>query len=172
MKRLTSIALCFLFLGIATPSHSQDTAIHGIFNLDAQRSDSIDDAIETAVARMNILLRPFMRSRLRKLNVPYPHLFIEHEAHEVTFAIDSRPPIRTPDDGEPIQWTRDDGEQLVVSTKLGGRILDQTFAAKDGKRVNNYELSPDGKELLMHVTLLSHRFNGPVNYTLVYRRNS
>ncbi len=173
MKSLGVVILGVLLAALMTSSlHADQFTIQGAFKLDPQKSDNIEQAIETAVAPMIFPFRYFMRNRLLKLNIPYPNLFIQLPPHEVVFAIDERPPIRTPNDGKPIQWTRDDGEALMVSTKLGKMELDQTFAAKDGKRVNNYELSPDGQELLMHVTLISHRLKGPVSYTLVYHRSS
>jgi hypothetical protein len=78
--------------------------------------------------------------------------------------------IVVPASGAAVKWTREDGETFDVSGKVAGSTLTQTFVAEDGKRVNVYTLSPDGKTLTMNVTVTSPRLPKPLNYKLVYRR--
>jgi hypothetical protein len=48
----------------------------------------------------------------------------------------------------------------------------QTFTSADGRRVNDYTLSPDGRTLTMQVTETSPRLSQTITYKQVYRRVS
>jgi len=50
--------------------------------------------------------------------------------------------------------------------------LAQTFTSADGRRVNDYSLSPDGRTLTMQVTETSPRLSQTIAYKQVYRRVS
>jgi len=59
-----------------------------------------------------------------------------------------------------------------ASMQLAGRRLAQTFTSADGRRVNDYTLSPDGRTLTMQVTETSPRLSQTITYKQVYRRVS
>lgn len=145
----------------------------GSYTYVAEESDNINQAIDVAVAKLNFALRPIGRRRLRNTNQPYPRVVIANTDREVAITLGDRAPIRTPSNGTPIRWKRpEDGEELRVSTEWENGTLEQTFAAEDGKRVNAYTLSPDGRTMTMRVTITSERLKEPVRYRLVYRRAS
>jgi hypothetical protein len=154
------------------PSASQSASLDGDYQYVAEGSDDINRAIEQAIASMNFITRPVARSRLRKTNLPYRTLRISHTAAEVTTVPDSRDAVTSPADGSPIRWRREDGEMLTVTTRWEGESLRQTFVADDGQRVNLYSLEPDGRTLLMRVTVTSPRLPKPLTYAVRYARRS
>src|SRR5207249_5655488 len=70
---------------------------------------------------------------------------------------DALPILRTPAKGAPVAWVGPDGGKVNASMQLAGRRLAQTFTSADGRRVNDYTLSPDGRMLTMQVTETSPR---------------
>ncbi|MBX6363310.1 MAG: hypothetical protein IRZ00_05530 [Gemmatimonadetes bacterium] len=149
---------------------AQTNVIVGTFVLDAAASDDVAAAIERATSHMSFLMRPIARGRLKKTNAPYRRLVFAPSPTQYELRVDHRAPIVTPADGSPATWTREDGEVLGVSTRPRAGGLEQTFVARDGQRVNEYRLSPDGQSLTMDVTVTSPRLPQPVTYRLVYRR--
>jgi hypothetical protein len=151
---------------------AQAPSIQGTFTYDAEASERIEPAIERAISRMNMVTRPVARGRLRRTNTPYQRLTISHTPTQVTIATDARNPIVSPANGSPVDWRREDGEMLKVSTEWKNQVLEQTFAAPDGKRINAYSVSPDGRTLTINVTVTSPRLPAPLTYRTVYRRAS
>ena len=86
---------------------------------------------------------------------------------------DQRRAITSPANGQPVKWTREDGEVFDLSTEWQGQRLVQTFRAEDGTRTNTYSISADGRVLTMHVVLrsprLSGRLPGVVNFSVAVR---
>lgn len=122
---------------------------------------------------MNFALRPIARGRLKRTNRPYQKVVIRYTPAQVSIATDARAPIQTPANGTPVDWTRpEDGEKLRVSTEWENGRIEQTFQAKDGRRVNSYSITPDGRVMSLQVTVTSPRLPKPVSYTLRYRRIS
>lgn len=174
--RLPRLSMLVALLGLVAlspevlPAQSQARSLEGSFVYDAQASEQINPAIERAIARMNMVTRPVARGRLRKTNTPYQRITIAHTPTQVTVTTDGRNPIVTPAAGTPVDWRREDGEMLKVSTEWKNQVLEQTFAAPDGRRINAYSISPDGRTLTMNVTVTSPRLAAPLTYRLVYRR--
>jgi hypothetical protein len=73
-----------------------------------------------------------------------------------------------PLDGRPIKWTREDGEVFDVSAGIEGGGLVQTYQAEDGKRVNAFQVDPDGR-LHLKVEVSSPQLPQPLRYELVYQ---
>jgi hypothetical protein len=146
--------------------------LSGTFRLIAEQSDDINWAIEGAVAPMNFVARPFARSRLRAINPPYPHLKIESTGDAVVIAADPRAPVRTPVNGAPVRWRREDGEMFNVSGEWEGTTFEQTFVSGTGRRVNQYTVSPDDQTLTLRVEITGGGLPGAMTYHLTYRRVS
>lgn len=163
-------AVSVLALAVPPVLAAQAQALAGNYMLQAEGSDNIDAKINDATAKLNFAIRGIGRSRLRKTNTPYRRLTIAHTAQDVTVTTDGRTPIRTPANGTPVRWRREDGEMLNVSTEWNNGVLEQTFAAEDGKRINRYSLSGDGRLLTMEVTIASPRLPKPLVYKQVYHR--
>lgn len=165
------LAICLLFLcAFGVQARAANTDISGRYVYVPERSSSVEQAVEKTVAEVNFVLRPIARSRLKKTNQPYQSITLSASADKLSITTDKRSPIVTPASGTPIKWTREDGEVLDVSMQWKGSALQETFAAEDGKRVNLFELSADGGELKMLVTVSSKRLPKPLVYTLVYQR--
>ena len=167
----TSVLLLTLLAAVGVAHAQGDSpSMQGNFTLDAAASDDVNQAIDRAVARMNVMKKPIARSRLKKTNQPYQQVMIAQTSSEVTITADNRTPVVTPLSGTPIKWMREDGEVFDVSTQWEDGKLKQTFKAEDGQRVNTFTLNPDGNVLTMDVTVTSPRLSRPLFYKLVFRK--
>jgi hypothetical protein len=170
LKRMLFLALFGLVLPAA--ASAQESSMRGTFTLNRQRSDDINRAIETAVARMSFVTRPIARGRLRRTNAAYEQVVVAFTPAQVSTRFDARAPVESPANGQPVKWRREDGETFDLTTEWQNGRLVQTFRADDGSRVNTYSVSADGQTLTMHVTLRSPRLPAPVEYDLVFNRAS
>jgi hypothetical protein len=163
-----------LLAAFALPAaaQAQESSMRGTFVIDRAHSDDVNRAIETAVARMSFVTRPIARGRLRRTNSVYNRVVINYTNAEVSTTFDQRHAIVSPANGQPVAWTREDGEKFQLSTSWENGRLVQTFRAEDGSRTNTYSISADGRTLTMHVTLRSPRLSAPLEYNLVFNRAS
>lgn len=161
-----------LFLGSTTRAAGQNSDLDGTYILDETDSDNLNKVIEEAVGKLNFLTRDIARERLKKLNPAYRQVAITSPPNEISVAVDNQPALRTPAKGTPVAWVGPDGEKVDVSMQLAGRHLAQTFTSADGRRVNYYTLSPDGRTLTMKVTETSPRLSQSITYIQIYRRAS
>lgn len=166
-----TVLILFVLLAGAIPQLAAQTVpLQGSFELLPEESDDVESAIRDATARVNFALRGIARSRLRRTNAPYRTVTIAHTTASVTITTDDRAPITSPSSGAPVEWTREDGEVLQVSTRWEGDRLRQTFTADDGERTNIFWLVPEKNALMLEVTVTSPRLPEPLTYTLAYRR--
>lgn len=173
--RISALFAALLALAVVAPAGSAaqgNASLNGTFTYNAAASDNLNTAIDAAVRDMNFAIRPVARGRLRKTNQPYQRVQISHNAQQVSVVTDGRAAIVSPANGTPVDWTREDGERLKVSTEWENGVLEQTFKAEDGQRVNAYSISPDGRTMTMQVTVTSPRLRKPLTYKLVYNRAS
>ena len=105
-----------------------------------------------------------------KTKKPPQKLVITQTASDITIQADNGQAIKTTMNGTPVSVTREDGEALQVSSVWQGTILQRSFQAQDGLRVNTYTLDPSGKTLTMGVQLTSGKLPAPLTYQLVYRK--
>jgi hypothetical protein len=167
------VLLCgAVFLGSSTLAAPQESGLDGTYILDVTDSDNINEVIETAVGKLDFVRRDIARGRLEKLNPAYRKVAITSSPNEISVAVDNQPPLRTPAKGTPVAWAGPDGGKVNASMQLAGRRLAQTFTSADGRRVNDYTLSPDGRTLTMQVTETSPRLSRTITYKQVYRRVS
>ena len=159
----------------ALASLSDDPVKHLINShrhFDHTDSDNTNEVIETAVEKLNFVMRDIARGRLKKLNPAYRQVAVTSSPNEISVAVDNQPPLRTPAKGAPVAWVGPDGGKVNASMQLTGRLLAQTFTSADGRRFNDYTLSPDGRTLTMQVTETSPRLSQTITYKQVYRRVS
>jgi len=167
------VLLCSaIFLGSSTLAAALDSGLDGTYVLDETDSDNMNEVIDDAVGRLNFLTRDIARGRLKKLNPTYRQVAITSSRDEISVTVDNQPPLRTPAKGAPVTWVGPDGKKVKASMQLAGRRLAQTFTSADGRRVNVYTLSPDGRTLTMQVTETSPRLSRVITYKQVYRRVS
>jgi hypothetical protein len=173
VKSTIGRAWCLASVILLTPCASiaaQGVDFSGTFRLVPEKSDDIDGAIERAIRPMGFVIRPFARSRLRKINTPCTRLTIGATADAVVVVGDAQAPIRTPSNGAPISWRREDGEPFTVTAAWDGGVFEQTFASGTGRRINRYSLSADGQILTMYVAVSGGGLPGTLAYALVYQR--
>lgn len=172
MKSLNAMlaAVAVFLAAVSLPAHADNPQLVGHYVYVPERSAKVTEAVDKTVAEVNFVLRPIARSRLNKTNQPYQHITFEVAPDKLSITTDKRAPIVTPADGRPVKWKREDGEIMNVSMQWKDHALQETFAAEDGRRVNLFELSPDGRELKMLVTVSSKRLPKPLVYALVYER--
>src|SRR4051812_9042229 len=173
-RQRTRMLLLPLLAAFALPAAAQAQAspLRGPFVVDRAHSDDITRAIDAAVSKMSFVTRPIARGRLRRTNAVYQRVVINYTPAQVSTTFDQRHAIESPANGQPVAWTREDGEKFQLSTSWENGRLVQTFRAEDGSRTNNYSISPDGRTLTMHVTIRSPRLSAPVEYNLVFNRAS
>ena len=170
-SRLLSLKLAIIAILslIGTTARADDPRIVGHYAYVAERSANVDQAIDKAVADMNFIKRPIARSRLAKTNQPYQNITFTIEADKLTHVIDKRQPITAAPNGNPVKW-KYDGESLDVNLRWQGNTLRETIVSNDGQRENAFELSQDGNELTMRVTISSPSLPTPLTYALIYKR--
>jgi hypothetical protein len=173
VSKLCLVLLCSaIFLGSSTLTGAQKSGLDGTYILDKTNSDNVNEVIENAVGKVNLLTRDIARGRLKKLNPAYRQVAITSSPNEISVTVDNQPPLRTPAKGVSVAWIGPDGGKVNASMQLAGRHLAQTFTSEDGRRVNDYTLSPDGRTLTMQVTETSPRLSQAITYKQVYRRVS
>ena len=173
VSTLCLVLLCsVIFLGSSTLSAAQKSGLDGTYILDEPDSDNVNQVIEDAVGKLNLLTRDIARERLKKLNPAYRQVVIISSPDEVSVTVDNQPPLRTPAKGAPVAWVGPDGRKVNASMQLAGPRLAQTFTSADGRRVNDYTLSPDERTLTMQVTETSPRLPQTIRYKQVYKRVS
>jgi hypothetical protein len=171
MRSFLRLLLAAVVAVVALPTGAKAQAeFTGTYRLVEAESDNIHQAIDAAVRGMNFVTRPIARTRLRRTNEAHREVRIERADGHYVIGMDDRAPTRAPSDGTPVQWTREDGEVLEVTTSVRGGVLRQTFQAEDGRRANDFHLSEDGRVMTMRVTITSDRLPEPLTYRLVYRR--
>jgi hypothetical protein len=179
-QRIVPVLALALFALLPSLAQAQQSQMRGTWTLNRQQSDDINAKINTAVARMNVVVRQIARPRLRSTNVPYPQLVITYDQQTVRVDMQGRPSVSSPANGQPVLWHRETGRTcpqvrgdcVRVTTEWENGRLEQTFAAEDGQRVNVFTVSADGNTLTMNVTITSPRLPNPLTYRLVYNRAS
>ena len=174
------VLLAALLPSAVTAQATAAATLRGTWNINRQQSDNLENAINRAVARMNLVVRQIARPRLRSTNTAYPTLVMTYDQSTVRVDMAGRPSVSSPANGQPVLWQRQTGgtcremkgDCVRVSAEWDGGNLKHTFQAEDGRRVNVYSVSPDGKTLTMNVTVTSPRLPQPLTYKLVYNRAS
>jgi hypothetical protein len=168
--RLGLAAIAVLLLAAGTASGQATWS--GVFSNPAQSEGAIDAAIDAAVSHFNLAVRPIARSRLKKVNATLKRVEIARRGEEITVTLGSNTPSTTAPGRPPVKWTRDDGEVVDVSLEWRDAALLQTVAAGESRRVNRFELSPDGATLTLQVTVTGPQLQPPLQYQLVFRRDA
>ena len=62
------------------------------------------------------------------------------------------------------------GKRSTLTQVRDGDRITQVFLSDDGRRENEFTLSPDGQVVMLKVTLTSQRLSVPVVYRLSYKK--
>lgn len=162
--------LCGVAVAVAPPAAAQDARLSGTYTLDAAASDDIRAAVQTTVARVNPLLRGYVRGRLRTANPPIPRVAIAFSGTlaTITTGADTR---RNVVGGPGVRARDNDGKAYTTTVTWDGPRLVQRFVADDGTRTNTFSVDADGR-LAMTVRLESSRLPAPLVYTQRYQRTN
>lgn len=141
----------------------------GSFVLNRQASDDVNAKINTAVSRLNLIVRQIMRPHLRRMLTAEPAIEISPGAQGPwTFAFVGKAPLHVPLDGTRVAggWPESRstsyaaemrGESLILRSDMEGFEMTTTF-------------TPAGGGLTRAVVLTSPRLPHPLEYKLVYVR--
>ena len=147
-----------------------NAAMAGTYVLDRARSGDLNRDVERIVSRMNFVIRPMARVRLRRTNQTYERIAVAFGGGNISITLDQCSALVTPANGTTVDWTREDGDRLKVSSEWQNGTLEQRFSAEDGQRLNRFSLSLDGQVLTLDVTVTSSRLPHPFDYKRVYTR--
>ena len=162
LSAATGTAIQIASPGSASPPQG---LISGSYILDPERSDDVNQAIDSAVAGLS---RPPFARRLRKAAAPPYAIRISFAAGRFSIHYDAKAPIVVWTGGEPIEWRLDDGQIFDVSARANGEAISLTFRAPDNERTTVYR--SDGQQLVTETTIISPLLSTPIRYRVVYNR--
>lgn len=140
--------------------------VSGIYVLDRERSDDVQQAITSAVA--DLPNTDHFDRRLRKANTATPVIRTSSSAGWFSIKYDTRPRILVSTSGESTQWKLNDGQVFDVSAKANGEDVSITFRATDSERTTVYRSV--GAQFVEETNIISPRLSTPIRYQLVYNQ--
>lgn len=142
-----------------------------VFELEPERGDNVQAAIERTIRPMSWIIRPIARHRLLRTNRPPAHLTIQTLQDSVIITFEGHPPIVTPRDGSSVPWKSGvSRETYHVKSAVSADTLHQTITASGGHRQDDFALVDGGERLELHIVLEAEHLPGPLDYTLEFRR--
>jgi hypothetical protein len=157
----------------SAPAPQDRARLTGTFRFVGDRAEEAARraAIDRAIGGLFFAIRGIARSRLSSGTKIDPWVTFAFDADRIRVRVPSGPEAVAPDGGAPVEFTSD-GERVKLSHAASGSRVTQTFVASEGKRVNEWVLSPDGSTLSLRVIVSSTQLTTPVVYTLTYKRSS
>ncbi len=142
----------------------------GTYRLNPSRGDDVRRAVDNATRNLSLAERQRVYdSLLRRLESPQM-LAIDRRGNSVTMASTRAPQISFTADGREQVETTPQGRSVRVRALLSGDALTIT---RTGERANDFtvtfDLSNDGRELVVTRTLYSDRFNQPITVRNILR---
>jgi hypothetical protein len=173
--RLAAAALVAALLCGVIPlgqAEAQMAKLQGTYLIDDPSAlPKIKKAVNQVADQMGIFVASIARDRLMEANKPAQKLVITVSGNEVTTQFDNDQAIRTTADGSTVDWTRDNGEKVRVTTSWIGTTLTRAVSSKDATRTSTFSLDPGGNILTLGVQITSGHLPQPLTYQLTYRRN-
>ena len=164
----TGAAISISSPGSASPEQG---LISGSYILDEERSDDVQQALNSAVDGMSpSITRLSFARRLRKAAARAYAIRISIAAGRFSIKFDAKPLIVVWTSGEPIEWTLEDGQVFDVSARANGEAISLTFRAPDSERTTVYR--SEGQQLVTETTIISPLLSTPIRYRVVYNRAS
>jgi hypothetical protein len=152
---------------------AQMAKLQGTYLLgDPAAMPKIKKAVDKVADQMGFFAASIARDRLMEANKPAQKLVITVSGNEVTTHFDNDQAIRTIADGSTVDWTRDNGEKVRVTTTWQGTTLTRAVSSKDATRVSSFSLDATGNVLTLGVEITSEHLPQPLIYQLTYQRNS
>jgi hypothetical protein len=125
-------------------------------------------AIDRGIDSLFFAIRGIARSRLSAGTKIDPWVAFSFEADKIRVRAPSSDAI-SPANGTAVDYGNGDDKSKLSQRISTGRIV-QAFIAGEGRRVNEWVLSPDARTLSLKVTVSSPKLTRPVIYTLTYER--
>ena len=136
----------------------------------ARERQALEQAIERTIADMNFITKPIARGRLRDKNPVHPTITIQFPAGLIDVRMAGRSPLRSPDNGSPAPGQGLSNEAIRVTQRIQGATLVTATTSDEGGRRIEFTPAPDGRSLVVRVTVTSPRLPMPLRYQLTYRR--
>ena len=135
----------------------------------AQAQQTVDQAIERAVAAMNMLLRGVARPLIRDATPVNRFIVLQFaDPDRITCRFDTGRSYTTPL-GATRTGDSNNGETLRVTHRYRDGSLEQVFEADQGTRWNLYRPLPDGR-VRVDATINGDMMPQPMRFSLTYRR--
>ena len=171
-----SAAICFAALAFGViprgPGGHANGEAAGHYTLDDPAAlPKIKRAVDKVADQMGFFAASIARDRLMEANKPAQKLVITVSGNEVTTQFDNDQAIRTIADGSTVEWTRDNGEKVKITTTWQGETLTRAVSSKDATRVSSFSLDATGNVLTLGVEITSEHLPQPLIYKLTYQRN-
>jgi hypothetical protein len=178
MKRILRLAAATLVAALLCgviplgQAQAQMAKLQGTYRLDDPAAlPKIKKAVNQVAEQMGFFAASIARDRLMEANKPAQKLVITVSGNEVTTQFDNDQAIRTTADGSTVEWTRDNGEKVRVTTSWQGETLKRAVSNKDATRASSFSLDATGNVLTLGVEITSEHLPQPLIYELIYQRN-
>ena len=166
----------------ATPLDAQSastdraSAITGVFTVQSDAQDRLEEAVERAVAPLNFVVRSVARRRLLAVNKPSGRVEIIVRGDSVILRYAGQPEVRARRNGTARPWRNTAGEDISVEIRApqlatgSTPLLSERYVAEDGTRENRWFLDESTGRARLEVTVSSPRLPSPVTLQLTYTR--
>lgn len=130
---------------------------------------AVEQAVDEAIADMNVLLRGIARSRLLEVNEIISNLEFSLDGDPLRASYIGGRILESPASGATVHWVNQFGDTVNLSQRWSDNKLVQRIFDKNGSRTNVYRFSEDGQSMTMSVTIKADRLPKPIHYRLTYR---
>jgi len=173
---LTLLSLAILGLALAAApgavsgQEAERATVLGRFTLDepATRVQTrIERAIDRSIQDMNALIRGIARRRLAEYTPVVRNVRLAVHGDVIAVSLDGRT-VRGNADGSEREVTTPTGDEALLTSRLQGARLTQSFVFDQGTRRHVFTRRPDGK-LVLQVSMGSEQLPAPVSYAMRFR---
>ena len=132
---------------------------------------AIKKAIDDVVSDMFLLKRPFARSRLTDTNPVLVEMRFHFKGKKMHYIYNGTKVIDSTLDAPFHKWkSPTDGNTYKIKEYMRGGALVQVIKGSEGKKVERFQLSKDGRVLTYYVTVTSPQLPKPLKYHYKLRR--
>jgi hypothetical protein len=125
-------------------------------------------AIDRGIDSLFFMIRGIARSRLSDGTKIDPWVAFSFDADKIRVRVPSSTHV-SPANGAPVDYVSG-SDRTKLSQRLEAGKITQLFVAGEGRRMNEWVLSPDASTLALTVTVSSPKLTRPVIYKLTYAR--
>jgi hypothetical protein len=127
-------------------------------------------AIDRTVGSLFFAIRGIARSRLSSGTRIDPWVSFAFGDGKIRMRVPSSTEASSSEQGSVTEYVNN-GERSRLSQRLASGKLTQLFVADEGRRMNEWTLTPDGSTLVLKVTVSSSKLSTPLVYVLTYKRS-